>query len=138
MKVVIEIESVVNDAKSEQQRNRSRGQRKPLRSKQSFDPCEESLRRIGLDGQVCHDAAILTFGFAVRDARATASPFWGDVLRLMPTAIPISSARAIQKLIRRENVSIATVCCHQALAFSSDIPAVVDILPDKLDAGLNR
>jgi hypothetical protein len=45
--------------------------------------------------------------------------------------------RPIQKLIRRENVAIATVCYLQALVFSSDIPAVVDILPDKLDAGLN-
>jgi hypothetical protein len=51
--------------------------------------------------------------------------------------VEAGKARTIQKLIRRENVAIATICCHQVLAFSSDTPAVVDILPDKLDAELN-
>jgi hypothetical protein len=39
-------------------------------------------------------------------------------------------------LIAKRRV-LRTICCHQVLAFSSDIPAVVDILPDKLDAELN-
>ena len=44
--------------------------------------------------------------------------------------------RTIQKLIRCENVAVVTVFCCKALAFSSDVSAVVDISAGKPDAGV--